>query len=81
MKIKKYKYKFVDEGSDNWNEREGNQQHEIGRQARMEEENKTLGTKSYENIDTLHKSISIYFIISNKVELICFTIIFHHRPI
>ena len=36
--------------SNNWNEREGNQQHGMDRQGRMKKENKTLGT---ENVKTL----------------------------
>ena len=43
----------MDTESNNWNEKEGNQQHGMGRQGRMENKNRTLGTEICENIDTL----------------------------
>ena len=41
----------MDAGSNNWNDKEGNCQHEIGRRRRREKENKTLGTARCKNID------------------------------
>ena len=45
--------KFVDAGSNNWNETKGNYQHEMYRQGRMEQENKTLGIERQEIVYTL----------------------------
>ena len=44
----------MDAASNNWNEREGNYQHGMDRQGRMEKENKNLGTERFENIDILY---------------------------
>ena len=48
--------KFVNAGSYNRNEREGNLQHGMGRQRRMEKKNKIriLGREPRENIKTLY---------------------------
>ena len=53
--------KFVDAGSNNWNERERNYERGRNRHGGMEKENKTLGTEICENIDTL--CINIFYII------------------
>ena len=46
--------KFVDAGSNNRNEIDGNYQHGMDCQRRMEKKNKTLGTERCANIDTLY---------------------------
>ena len=46
--------KFMDLGSNNWNERAGNYQYGMDRQGRKEKENKTFDTERCENIDTLY---------------------------
>ena len=69
--------KFVDAGSYNMNEREGNQQHGIDRQRTMDKKNKitNLGTERCANIKTLYINniiintnfiIIIIIIINNK---------------
>ena len=68
--------KFVDAERNNWNERKGNQQHEMDRQERMKMKNKIkiLGTERCKNIDTLHKKVVytfeyiIYLIRDNKIQ-------------
>ena len=49
--------KFADAGSNNWNERNRNEQHGVYRQGRVEKENKTLGAEICENINTLYINI------------------------
>ena len=64
MKKKRKTSRFMDAGSNNGNEREGNQQHGMDRQGRMKKENKTLGTERCKNIETLYIIIIIIIIIT-----------------
>ena len=59
-KEKRMTLKFVDAGRNNGNEREGNYKHGMGRQGRMEKENKTLGTGRCEKIETLYLNRNLY---------------------
>ena len=49
--------------SNNWNQKEGNEQHGMDQQGRMEKENKTLGTERSENINTLYINKKLAIII------------------
>ena len=46
--------KFVDAGSNNWNETEGKKQNRMDQQGRVKKENKTLGTGRRRNIAILY---------------------------
>ena len=62
--------KFVDAGSNNRNEKEGNYQHGMGRQRRMkEEEKKTLHTETCANIDSVYMNKRIYYCLKAIVQL------------
>ena len=60
--------KFVDAGSKNWIEREGNWQHEMGWQERMVKKIKTLGTEIVKTL-IFCKKINHYLIVSYETEI------------
>ena len=53
-RLAKIRNNVINAESNNWNERDGNQQNAMDLQGKMENENKTLGTERSENINSLY---------------------------
>ena len=71
--------KLLDEGNNNWNEREGNKQHCLDLQARTEKENKILRIERCENdILNINKINQIKLLIESKL-IICALRNFHYK--